>query len=292
MAKKIEENKVINEKDLKEIKLDILDYVKSRIDIEIENSFKKIEKKIVKRKNIKIIKRDITIVLLLVLVCFMSYELYNTGYFNKYLAKNVTVSNDTQKEETNIEEQKVVKEDLLKKHKKALDNIVLNYNSKYLKDYYNGNLINELKLELTLATIPTDEMETDEETLIINSATMEKYYNQLFDSTYKAISFNYGSNKIKYLKNQEVYLASKDITKNNNKIKRFITNVDEVGNEVTISVIEYIVDNDKIINILSNEEVANSDEDILKIKDNLNKLEYHLTIKDDTYILKNIKKII
>ena len=56
--KKIEENTVIDKKDLKEIKLELLDYAKVRIDIEVENSLKKVEKKIVKRKNIKIIKRD------------------------------------------------------------------------------------------------------------------------------------------------------------------------------------------------------------------------------------------
>ena len=39
--KKIEENTIIDKKDLKEIKLELLDYAKVRIDIEVENSLKR-----------------------------------------------------------------------------------------------------------------------------------------------------------------------------------------------------------------------------------------------------------
>lgn len=292
MAKKLEENTIMNEKDLKEIKIELLDYAKNRIDIEIENALKKVEKKIVKRKNIKIIKRDITIALLLALGCFLSYELYNTGYFNKYLVKD-TVSKEVESdiETTSKEQEEIIKEDLIEKHKNALDNISIKHNSKYLSDFYSGNLTSELKLEITLNTIPTEEIEIDEDTFIINNATMEEYYKQLFDSSYKASSFNYGSNKIKYLKNQEVYLTSSDIAKSTSKIKRIITDVNEVDNEIIVSTIEYIVDNDKVINILSKEEVTENVDDVLKIKDKLNKLEYHLTIKDNIYKLKSIKQI-
>lgn len=285
MAKKLEENKVIDDKTLKEIKIELLDYAKNRIDIEVENSLKKIEKKIVKRKNIKIIKRDITIIILLALGCFLSYELYNTGYFNKYLVKEQAVEK-VEKEETPKEE--IIKEDLIEKHKNALNNISIKHNSKYLSDFYSGNLTSELRLELTLNTIPTEEIEIDEDIFIISNATMEEYYKQLFDSSYKASSFNYGNNKVKYLKNQEIYLISSDITKSNSKIKRIITDVKEVDNEIIVSTTEYIVDNDKVINIVSKEEVSESVDDILKVKDKLNKLEYHLIIKDNNYMLKSI----
>lgn len=294
MAKKLEENTIMNEKDLKEIKIELLDYAKNRIDIEVENSLKKVEKKIVKRKNIKIIKRDITIALLLALGCFLSYELYNTGYFNKYLVKETITSKENESnnvENTSKEQEEVIKEDLLEKHKNVLDNISIKHNSKYLSDFYSGNLTSELKLEITLNTIPTEEIEIDEDTFIISNATMEEYYKQLFDSSYKAITFNYGSNKIKYLKNQEVYLTSSDISKSTSKIKRIITDVSEVDNEIIVSTVEYIVDNDKIINILSKEEVTENVDDVLKVKDRLNKLEYHLTIKDNIYKLKSIKQI-
>lgn len=285
MAKKIEEKKSINEKDLKEIKIELLDYAKNRIDIEVENSFKKIEKKIVKRKNIKIIKRDITIIILLALICFLSYELYNTGYFNKYLIKEQVVEK-VEKEETPQEE--IEKEDLKEKYKDSLNNIYIKSNSKYLNDYYNGNLTNELRLELTLNTIPNEAIEKDEDTYILSNKVMEEYYSKLFDSSYKASSFNYGSNKIKYLKNQEVYLISSDITKSNSKIKRIITDVKEVDKEIIVSTIEYIVDNDKVINIISKEEVTDNEKDVLKEKNKLNRLEYHLTIKDNNYKLKSI----
>lgn len=288
MAKKLEENKVIDDKTLKEIKIELLDYAKDRIDIEVENSLKKIEKKIVKRKNIKIIKRDITIIILLVLGCFLSYELYNTGYFNKYLVKEQAVEK-VEKEETPKEE--IIKEDLIEKHKNALNNISIKHNSKYLSDFYSGNLTSELRLELTLNTIPTEEIEIDEDIFIISNATMEEYYKQLFDSSYKASSFTYGSNKIKYLKNQKAYLSSNEITKSTSKIKRIITDVNEVDNEVIVSTIEYIVDNDKVINILSKEEVTDNEKDVLKDKNKLNRLEYLLTIKDNNYKLKSIKQI-
>lgn len=295
MAKRIEENTIIDKKDLKEIKIELLDYAKDRIGIEVENSFKKIEKKIVKRKNIKIIKRDITIIILLTLICFMTYELYNIGYFNKYLVKDTTTIKEVEEEnETSTiseEQDKVMKEDLKEKHQHALDNISIKHNSKYLNDYYNGNLTNELKLELTLNTVPTEEIEIDEDTFIINNTIMEEYYNKLFDLSYQASSFNYGSNKIKYLKNQELYLTSSEITKSTSKIKRIITDINEDNNEIIVRTIEYIVDNDKVINILSKEEITENENNVLKVKDKLNKLEYHLTNKDSIYKLKSIKQI-
>ncbi len=288
--KKIEENTVIDKKDLKEIKLELLDYAKVRIDIEVENSLKKVEKKIVKRKNIKIIKRDIMIILLLALCGFLAYELYNTGYFNKYLVKDVTTFKED-KEKQDKQEEPICKEDLKEKHKHALDNISIKHNSKYLNEYYSGNLTDELKLELTLNTIPTKEIEKDEDTFIVSNNIMEEYFNNLFNSSYKAISFNYGSNKIKYLKKQEVFITSNEIKKNDNKIARIITDVQEENNEVIVSTIEYIVDNNKVINILTKEEVLDNIDDVLKNQDKLNKMEYYLTFKDSTYKLANIKEI-
>lgn len=287
--KKIEENKVIDKKDLKELRIEILDYAKERIDIEVENSLKKVEKKIVKRKNIKIIKRDIMIVLLLVLCSFLTYELYDMGFFNKYLVKE-TANKTESEEKQDKQDEVIIKEDLKEKHKHALDNISIKSNSKYINDYYNGNLTNELKLELTLNLIPLDKIENDEENYLIDNSTMEEYFNKLFNSSYKASSFSYGSNKVKYLKKQEVYLASDEITKNESKIKKIITDVQENDDEIIISTIEYIVDNNKVINILTQEEILDNENEVLKNKDKLTKLDYYLTIRDNSYRLNKIVK--
>ncbi len=288
--KKIEENTVIDKKDLKEIKLELLDYAKVRIDIEVENSLKKVEKKIIRGKNIKIIKRDIMIILLLALCGFLTYELYDNGFFNKYLVKDVTtIKEDSEKQDK--QEETLIKEDLKEKHKHALDNINIKHNSKYLNEFYSGNLTDELKLELTLNTIPTKEIEKDEDTFIVSNNIMEEYFNNLFNSSYKAISFNYGSNKIKYLKKQEVFITSNEIKKNDNKIARIITDVQEKNNEIVISTVEYIVDNNKVINILTKEEVLDNIDDVPKNQDKLNKIEYYLTFKDGAYKLANIKEI-
>lgn len=289
--KKIEENTTIDKKDLKEIKIELLDYAKERINIEVENTLKKVEKRLVRRKNIKIIKRDIIIILLLALCCFLSYELYDTGFFNKYFVKEALIKEDDDKNKIEKPQEDIIKEDLKEKHKNALNNISIKKTSKYLNEYYSGNLTNELKLELTLNLIPLDKIEIDEDTFIISNIIMKEYFNNLFNSSYKASSFTYGSNKIKYLKNQEVYLTNNEIKKSDNKIKRIFTDVQENNDEVIINTVEYIVDNDKVINILTKEEVLESENDVLKNQDKLNKMEYYLTFKDGAYKLANIKEI-
>lgn len=289
MAKKIVTQKENDLKTVNEIKEEVLQYAKDRIDIEIQNAYKKIEKKSLKRKNFKIFERDLFILILIAIIALMGYEMYNIGYFNKYIDKTNSIieKNGYKKED---------KEDISKDfsfHSKALDNIFISYNSSYLKDYYSGNLTNELLLSITLNNIDDEDIICEEDTYMINDEVFSNTFDKLFkDIKYKNKSFNYNGSPVKYLKSTNIYLAISKIEKENN-IERIITDIEENNNLVTIKTIEGFVKDNKIYNIISKEEIDNyKDEQSFKDnKNKLNMLEYTFEYNDDNYKLIDIKKI-
>lgn len=286
----------VKTKDINEIKEELLLYTKDRIDIEVQNSFKKIEKKVVNRKNGKIFRRDILIIILIGIMCFLTYELYNTGYFNKYLVK---LENNTSTESKNevLENQnnndKIVKEDLVSKHKDALNKFKISSDSIYLKDFYNGKLSNELKLYLCFSSLSKDAMQTDDGTLIINEDDLISTYKKLFNDDYQAISFNYSNLRFKYLKSQNIYLAYGELKSSKNNIKRIIKDVEENDDEIIITTIEAIVDNDKVINILTNKEIDDykNDTSLIANQSKLNKMKYCFKLVNKEYYLENISAL-
>lgn len=285
----------IKAKDMNEIKEELLLYTKDRIDIEVQNSFKKIEKKIVNRKNSKILRRDILIIILIGITGFLTFELYNTGYFNKYLIKlenntSIEMKNEVLENQNQESNNKVVKEDLISKHKDALNSFKISSDSIYIKDFYNGKLSNELKLYLSFSNLDKNAIQIDDGTLIISEDDLVSSYKKLFDDEYQAVSFNYNSLRFKYLKSQNIYLAYGELKSNKSNIKRIIKDVEENNDEIVITTIEAIVDNDKVINILSNKEIAGytNDNSIISNQSKLNTMKYYFKLINKEYYLENI----
>ena len=167
-----------------------------------------------------------------------------------------------------------------------MDNILINEKSKYITDYYNGNLTNELKNYLTLNKINIAELSIEEECNIIDESEFIKKYNELFTSEYQSISFDYNGTKLKYIKKLESYISDTILTESKTNIKREIINIETKDDEVMITTIEGIVKKDKLYNVTTSKEVTSYKQDSLKnYESKLNKVTY--TFKDNKLI--NIK---
>ena len=74
--------------------------IESKVEVAVNEKIKTYEKKVVKTKNYKILRRDIVIIILLGLIIYAGYYMYKNDYFNIMINKNNVIStpNDPQEE--------------------------------------------------------------------------------------------------------------------------------------------------------------------------------------------------
>lgn len=286
-------------KKIDEIKDEVLSYAKERVDIEVQNSFKKLEKKVVKAKNGKILRRDLLIILLICLSGFFGYKLYRTGYFNDYFYLKEEIKDDNKdnvpSKNEGKEDQDIEPEKDLSFHSVALDNYYISSESDYLKDYYDGNLTDELLLVMTLNKLDENAIIKDEDSFIINSDDLNNVFIDLYEGIeYHDKSFSYNGIKLKYLSSQNLYISLEEIKLNDKSdMVRYIDSIEENDDKIVIKTTEAICKDGKVLNILTNKSVGEykDNESIKKYADKLNKLEYIFSYQDGIYKLISINKI-
>lgn len=272
MAKKeIDENE--------KIKLELLDYLKNQVDIEVSSAVKKAESRFVRHKNAVILRKNIIIFLLTAIIVAGMWFLYNDHYFDKFF-NNQTVK--IEEKNINLEQNP----DLKKEYAYFLDNIFINENSKYIKDYYGGNLSLELKLNLAMNLIDFAKLEVDEATTIISDEILKDAYEKIFSDKYESKSFNYNQLDIKYLKSQRIYLANADLAKNESNIVRSIIDVTKENDEVIIKTVEGLIIDGNVYNILDNKKIGKYNANLELYSKKLNLLTY--TFKNEKLV--NISK--
>lgn len=262
----------------KEIKASLIDeideHINKKVSIEIKNELEKSNKKLLNYKNRKIIVRDIIIIILLAVIIYLLYLLKNNNYFDKYFITNnnnqIPVQETIKEEKEEIKEIKPSLDDLKEKYSYLLNNIYLNESSTYINNLYDGNLTKEIKQYFIINTI---DISNDDDYNIIDNNVFKNTYNNLFNDSYEPLNFNYNDNLIRYISKLNSYISDKPINKEDTSIIKEIINIEENDNEIKITTIEGLKQEDKILNILSKEEICN----ITEIKDNqdkLNKLTY------------------
>ncbi len=278
-AKKEEIKEEVKKVDLSSIKEELKDYV----DLEIKKNFKgeidRANRKLINEKNKKIYSRDIVIVLLLLLIVFLIYLLNSVGYFNRLFVDNNTNNNNTNTniiDNTKPKEEVVVGptlDELKNRYAYLLDNIVINEESSYKVDYYNGNLNDEMKRYIALNNMNFDTI-LYEDYSIIDENIFKEAYDKLFDG-YTSGSFNYNVNKIRYIEKLKSYITNSILTKEESNIKRDIIDIKVDNNKVYITTIEGVVKDNKLFNVITLDEVKTYENDSLSnYKDSLNKITY------------------
>ncbi len=271
MAKEVKKEEPI---DVKKLEKNLKKYVDDAISDEMD----KTSRKFLREKNRKIFYKNIVILILIAIIGLLVYLLYKEDYFDKYFCDKCEETIVIEKNESAVNETEVVKEptldELIDKYSYLLDNININEESIYLKDYYDGKLTSELKNYLSLNNMNFKNFEIEEDYNLINESDIKTSYNKIFNSEYENTSFDYNGQKIRYFSKLASYVTDSILNKNESNIKREIINIDVKDNKVVIYTIEGLVKDNKLYSI-SNNEIGDYKKNSLNYyKDKLNTLEY------------------
>ena len=276
-TKKEEVQKI--EVDLDSIKDELYDYTDEMVRKYYLEEIEKINRVIIRHKNKKILFRNFIITLLLLIIVYLLYLLTTVNYFSSF--SNSVVDSNNQKEEVKIvnevkEEKKEPTLDELKEtYSYLLDKIVINEKSSYLKDFYQGNLTKELKNYLALSNIDFKKIDEFDGYNMFSEAILKDAYENNLIGTYNSVTFKYNDNNIRYISKLNSYITDSLLTKTNTNIKREIIDVKVKDNEVNIVTIEGLVKDNKLYNVLSNQEITEyKGDNIINYRDKLNQLTY------------------
>lgn len=257
--------KEIDEKE--QTKLEMLEYLKNQVNVEVSSAVKKAENRLLKHKNIVIFKKNVIIIFLLLVILGIGFYLYKDNYFDKFFKKNtptVIPSGSVQSQQSN----------LIEEYAYLLDNIVLSENSKYLKDFYDGKLTDNIKLYLAMGLIDENDFDSEDEMLVLSEESFLKYYSELFDSNIELVSFDYNNKSVKYLKTQKLYLVDCLNLNKDTNIKRNILEVTKENEIIKITTVEALVKDGYIYNILDNKKIGKYNNNLEDYKNKLDIITY------------------
>lgn len=214
------------------VKEDVRSDLKKEIDREIRNS----SRRVLRGRRGKIFRRDIIIIVLLIIIGYLLYYMYNHNYINFTISSNmndVGITND----------KKVVskKED----YSYLLDyvNVKLpldNTNALYLYtgNYKESNINSSIKLTMAYNLVNNDTF-TEED---IKNAYIKLFGN---DKNFKNTSFEYECKKFNYDESNNTYnlISNECINISSKEIIEKIINISEKDNKVIITTLLGIYDN-------------------------------------------------
>ncbi len=280
-TKKVNEEKTVN---LDEIKKELYAYTEETVRKYYLQEVEKANKMVIREKNKKILFKNFTITLLLLIIVFLLYLLNSVNYFAKlanqeYKEENEVVDRTSKKEDVKTDSKEEKKEPTLSELKEAysylLNDIIISEESSYLNDYYSGNMTNELKNYLALNIVDLKKIDDMDDYNMFSDAILKAAYEELFSDNYKSMTFNYNNNQIRYINKLNSYITTDLIKKTETSIKREIIDIKVSDNKITIETIEGLIKEDKLYNIKDSKEIPEYKKDsILNYKDKLNKVTY------------------
>lgn len=285
-----ESKKQINIKDYKD---QIDKYVKERVEIESASQSVKLLKKQLHSKKVASAIKSFIILCLLGCIGYGVYYLYDDGYFEENkgvkcpaVGTSQTKPNDDPNVKTEPVETKLSLDELKSKYGYLLDNVIFDANSNYTRDFYNGNLTNEIKLYLSYKLIDSDYIQKDEESSYFESSVIENAYKKIFnDNNIKLASFKYNNASYIYLSAKEMFMSSSQPNEVKDITREIIDITLDEHDNVTVTTVEgYVSESGKLYNILNNKEISGykSTDSLSKYKDKLNIVKY---VFNDEYLI-------
>ena len=291
----IDKNKLIN--DIKrEVKNGLEEDIEDIIEIKAKDKLDGMEKRIYKYKNRTIRKRNIIIIILLIIIGLETKVLYDNDIIVKHLNKDNNIISSTQdndKEETKDLEWYIDNYGyLLDMVNTNLDSD--NFNYLYNNNYTSDNIDNKVKLNMAYQLISSN-ISNNNGVIIVSNDKLKDSYNKLFnDNNYSIDNFNDSCINFIYNKNNDNYMAIEVDCDNNKSIKKEIINIYEEDSNIVIDAIVGIYDSkESILSNIDGNVIKNNynNEDLSKYKDNLNKYRYTFINNNDNYYFNSISKI-
>ena len=285
MAKAKEEVKEVKKEkvDLTKVKEELKEYIDLQIKKGFTEELEKSNKRLVREKTKKIIFKNILIIILLAVICFLIFLLYKAKFFNKFFTNDTTPDNkveeviNTNEDNKEEEKEKVITLDELKKtYSYLLDNFYISEGSKYIADYYGGRLTNEIKNYIALNNMNLDDLLVEEDYNIVDEEKLKEEYLKLFDD-FENVSFEFNDNKIRYLSKINSYISDSIIKKVGTNIEREIIDI-KTGDNIVITTVEGLIIDNKLFNVVDGSEIENYSGPISNYKEYLSTVKY--TFKD------------
>ena len=310
----VEETNIDKELLVSDIKKEVLnsldEEITKRVEFETKNKLEKMEKRIYKYKNAKIVRKNIFIILLLALIVFETKILYDNDLLlnkKKTVDENIVdKENNTDKEITKNEDndnKEEVKKDLkwyIDNYSYLLDNIKTNLTDSYYlyKDNYSEDTIDIMvRLNMAYQLLSKDKINISNSVITINENDIKDAYKKIFGSLDKYSSKNFNDDCIQFIynENSKAYLAID--TECQNKVTEKVEKIENIYEEDNNIVIETIVgvydkENNSLTNINGDIVSDNFSNNIDEYKESLDSYKYTFIKKDENYYLEKIEKII
>ena len=275
-----------------DIKKDVSALVKEEVSNElkrdIEKEMKKENKRILRGKREKIFRRYLVILIILAIICYLIYYMYNHNYVSFIINSNINnsiVSNDKKSVSVDVDYSYLLDRVNVKL---PFDNI----NSLYLyTDNYTESTINESIKH----TIAYNEIKKEEFT----DADIKEAYKNIFgtDKNYKGVSFDYECKHFSYSDDKYTLTSDECMNISSKEIVEKIIKVSKKDDVVTLTTVMGVYDNDK--NLLYNykntfDPIAtnlNKNFDIKNYQDKLSTYKYTFKYDNQEYRFKKITKL-
>jgi len=202
-----------------------------QIEVGVSKKLDQLEKKIVKGKNGKIIRRDIVIIILLAGLIYLAYCLYEIGYFNKDLSINPNVS-ISQNEENNTEPEEIIKPAsyYIENYSYLVGNMQIpNSNEVYKNGITRETLTNDIKLKIAYKNLSEDLKQNSETVLTVSSEDILNSYVTVMGENEALEYTNFEYDNLKFLYYNGTFIADNTASSNTNVNINANTNVTDTN---------------------------------------------------------------
>lgn len=286
-------------------KKELNDEINKEVQEEVQKAVKAEYKKLIRRKNITIIKCYIAIIALLAAAIYFGYCLYKSEYFKEKIEEKQDVKvNEIQEAESTDEQVEKTQEWYKENYGYLVNNVTLKLDTNLLNAYklYTANtsvdnIKNEYLLSMAYHNLDKAKQSEMNNTISIDSKDLEEAYNKLFQKEYVAEDFSYQCLDFTYNEKKDNYSAKVAECKNQDKeILEQITYISEDDNYIYLETVATIYDK-------SNKNIYNFDnlyvpikenvekEDIFKDLSRLAKFKYSFKKANDSYYFETIEKL-
>lgn len=325
MAKKVTEpkKKEVKEKektiDIKSIEIELNKYLEDRkaditneittkideqIELKVTKRLKEEEKKINRGKTAKIIWRDIIIIILLAVIGYFGYCLYDVDYFNirtkvEDVPKDKEPKNDnneTKEPENNpkpVEDNKPDSEYYIKNYSNLIDNLLINDEAVFElfnKSTNKNNISNDLILKIAYKNLDKLYITNDNNMVTFHEDSLLESAKKIFGDNINLKNTMFSYNNTKFMYYNETYLGIKESDVTVDLLYK-ITDAKEEDNKLTFNIIAAKLNTENSLLDKENNIIIESynNEDLLEYKDKLVEYKISYEKQNDTYIFSSIE---
>ncbi len=297
ISKELEEiNKRLEEKE-REMLDNISSKINEQIEINVSKRMKEEEKRILKRKKGKIFRRNVCILVLICIIAYLVYCLYDINYLELKYSKQpeTNISSNVKDNEEKVEP---VKENKSQKYISEYGYLVDNmqYASIYKENVSVDTMPLEMKLQIAYNNLDKENINVEEETLSFKSKDLQNSFEKIFgkDAQYKNQNFEYNGSQYIYING--MYVSSYDESQNvDSNILYAIDNAYFKDEKLIFEVIVAKTEEGNLINIANNnivvEDFDASNMNLLDYKNKLSKYKFVFSKNNKDYFFESIQNL-